>query len=178
VFVAEFAPGTLDRGPIETQPAARSEPVSAATVVFDTGGDQGCGEAMTVAAALTKPNTAEAGDCLFEAQIQLITGVGEADLAGQCDDWRRDVSYCWVDGDLGQFWLRREPPPGKSLTLILGPYTGEGAVPAIAPGEAPAPSIPRRGIMLESRFDDAGRAILDRWLLLPAQFVSLPLVPK
>ena len=176
--IGEFAPGTLQRGGIETQASADKIAVTGARLTIDTGTESDCGLPEADAEVLTKPNATASssfGQCLFAARLTLMTAQGPTDIEGECDDWRQDVSYCWVAGDLGQFWLRRQPAAaGQTLDLILGPY--DWAVAPIATvGEPPPAPIPQRGIMLDSVFDDAGRAVTDRWLLMPAEVVTLPL---
>ena len=167
VFLGEFAPGTMERGPIETQTPAVKLPVSGLQLAIDTGGDTDCGAGLDAAGALAKPDvattTAAADECLFRAEVTVTTTQGAMTFEGQCDDWRAGASYCWVEGDIGQFWLRRGANAGKSLQVMFG-ATG------LATGAA---SIPARGIMLDSVFDDAGRAVSDRWLLLPPEMVAL-----
>ena len=176
--VGEFAPGTLERGAIETQTPTVRLAATDLQLAIESGGDTDCGAGLDTAAALGKANAVAAtspGDCLFSATLTVATAQGVLAIIGQCDDWRKDISYCWVEGDLGQFWLRRSPDAGKPLRIVLGPFDWAGA-PVAAVGEPAPEPIPRRGIMLESVFDDAGRAVSDRWLLLPPEVVTLETV--
>ena len=180
LFVGEFAPGTMERGPIETQTPAVRLPLSAVQIGIDTGGDTDCGAGIETAAALVKANArtgeASADQCLFLAELAITSDKGQLKAIGQCDDWRNDVSYCWVEGDIGQFWLRRQAGNDKSMQLLLGPPEDAAAPVTAAAGSTPSPApIPRRGVMFDSVFDDAGRAVSDRWLLLPPDVVTLGL---
>jgi hypothetical protein len=179
LFLAEFAPGTTERGAIETQTPAVRLPVTSLHLAIDTSGDTGCVVGLTGEAALGSKNILApgpaAGACLFLAELSIATAQGAVQIEGQCGDWRKDVSYCWVESDAGQFWLRRRSGDSKSLQLILGSF-GDAVETAslLVSGRTPeAAAIPTRGVMAESVFDDAGRAVTDRWLLLPPGVVTL-----
>jgi len=182
LFVGEFTPGTLERGPVEGQTPTVRLPVTGIQLTVDTGGDSDCGAGIGAAAALAKPDVTmsdtAAGQCLLLADISLAFAHGTLKFEGQCDEWREGVSYCWVEGDIGQFWLRRQPGHANSLQVLFGPLVkaAEPAIVANKKGDLASSPIPIHGIMLDSVFDDAGRVVFDRWLLLPVEVVRLDVV--
>jgi len=179
--LGEFAPGTLDRGAIESQTPVLRVPITDIAVTVIAGAESECKTGFDWASALAKPNAGASGgdtdSCLFLARLAVGSARGTLTTTSECDDWLEDVSECWVDGGVGQFWLRRRADNPRVLQLILGRF-GELAQPVVIVSPAqplPPPPAPKRGIMLDSVFDDAGRAISDRWLLLPPGVVTLRL---
>lgn len=191
--LGEFAPGTLTRGEIETQTPTVRLPITGLHVALRTGGATGCGAGLNAEAALAKasaaPGDPSTGDCLFAADIAVVSARGTLRAEGQCGAWHGTVSYCATEIEAGQFWLRREVGDGKlaagakdaarvkHLVLILGP-TSVVTVPMMISalrGTAPPSPPPRCGIMLEAVEDDAGRPVTDRWLLLPPQLLKIEL---
>lgn len=179
--IGEFAPGTLARGGIETQTPAMRIGVTGLTLEVSTGNDTDCGVGLDVSAALARTGAAGPIEgCLFLANLTLTTEGGAMAVEGQCDDWRAGVSLCWIEGEAGQFRLVRREPGGKGLQLQFDPYgaaeqTAAIALPAPAAKAAAEAQPSGRGIMLDGIYDDAGRAVSDRWLLLPAEVVTLDL---
>lgn len=179
--LGEFAPGSSDRGPIEAQTPIVRLSISDFQVSVETGGEADCDAGIEAGSALVKANGAAANpaadECLFLARITIATDHGALTFEGQCDDWRNDLSYCWVDGDAGQFWVRRQPAKDSGLQVLLGPMH-EAPRPALGPApsnNSQSPPIPERGILIDNVFDDEGRAISDRWLLFPSEVVTLNL---
>ena len=188
VYIGAFNPGTLDRGAIETQTAAMRQPVTGFGLALGSAPE--CGGEADIAAALARPNFAiddqamaplDGRACLFAAELSIVTDREPRMVRGRCEGWRNDVSTCWLDGDMGAFNIRRRGTNAAQLDLLIGgPATIDSAPEtAFSDDNAPAttgsiaPPVSSRGIMLESDFDDAGRAVADLWLLLPQGGLTL-----
>ncbi len=133
-FTAESLDGTLALLTPDQQWSGKS-----ISLQLDAGGDTGCGTLTgTIALALTSPNAPKAPDppvCAFAARVDLTTARGDTMIAAACANWMADVSYCQVEADTGQFWLRRQPMAGapvKTLELMFGAAPA-GAASAIQP---------------------------------------------
>lgn len=191
LFVGEFKPGTLDRGPINAQTPALRRAVSGLGLIVAVGGETGCGSGKDEDAdlALAAPNVSAAGlgdtdlDCLFAAELTISTANGPERAIAQCDGWHNDISQCAMDGDIGGFALRRHEREAATLDLLLG-FESPADIPTgsagpIAPPADQAPAEPAltvgHGIMLDAVADDSGRAIADSWLLLPPNLVTVGL---
>jgi len=175
--IGEFAPGTLARGAIEAQTPAMRVGVTGVTLEVSTGNDTDCGVGLDTGAVLARDGSAAPIDgCLFLANLTLATERGPMAVEGQCDDWRAGVSLCWIEGEAGQFRLLRPEPGGNRLQLQFGAGGAADQTASIALAAPAAEARPSaRGIMLDGIYDDAGRAVSDRWLLLPPGVVTLDL---
>ena len=186
--VATFPPHSLEKGPIDKQAPTAEAAVTGLDIVISTQNEFDCGSGE-VLAAMTKANQpasaggdGDAESCLFAADLQIVTTSGKQDVLGGCDDWLDDVTYCWVEGDVGQFWLRRKGPDAKEIELILGPFetvtvetqaaNGEGTAEGSDDGSAPMP-IPTFGIMLDTPASASGEPIADVWLRWPAKLLTI-----
>lgn len=171
---ANYPTGSLDHGSIDRQVPVAVEAVETLSVTVSTLNDFDCGQG-DAEHALAAPNQAkpegtavEPASCLFALRMTMVGRTLAREIVAGCTEWQDDVSYCWFEGDAGQFWVRRLDKTGSRLQLILGPFdessAGAPRTGAVAE-DGTYNGVPAHGILIEQGEPDLGEAASDLWLI-------------